>query len=92
MQLIDLLNIANRGYPDQWLSLLHHNQTGELLDDADKRGDTLALFIVRELTETFEPTKSSADQLGAAVGAIEVAWEDLDAVRQALAAEALKQA
>jgi hypothetical protein len=84
MRLIDLLNIANRGYPDQWLSLLYHNQTGEILDDADHQGDTLALFIVRELTETFEPTNASDIQLLEAIRVLAKARDDLAGVVAAL--------
>jgi hypothetical protein len=84
MRLIDLLNIANRGYPDQWLSLLYHNQTGEILDDADQQGDTLALFIVRELTETFEPTNASDIQLLEAIRVLEKARHEMQEVVAAL--------
>jgi hypothetical protein len=84
MRLIDLLNIANRGYPDQWLSLLYHNQTGENLDDADKQGDTLALFVVRELNETFEPSNASDIQLLEAIRVLEKARYEMQEVTEAL--------
>jgi hypothetical protein len=84
MQLIDLLNIANRGYPDEWLSFLYHKQTGETLADADEQGDTLALFIVRELTEVFDPTNASDVQLYSAIGVMTKARDDLAGVVAAL--------
>ena len=84
MRLLDLLNIANRGYPDQWLSLLYHNQTGETLDDADHQGDSLALLIVRELTETFEPTVARDIQLLEAIRVLGNARDEMEAVVAAL--------
>ena len=84
MTLLELLNIANCGYPDEWLSFLYHKQTGETLADADEQGDTLALFIVRELTEVFDPTDAGDVQLCQAIDAMTKARDDLASVVAAL--------
>jgi hypothetical protein len=84
VNLVELLNIANAGYPDQSLSLLYDHQTGEMLDAPEKWGDTLAVFIVRELTETFEPTNASDVQLAAAASAMERAALEVAGVFGAL--------
>lgn len=46
MKLIDLLNIANKGYPDGFLSEYYNHESGDPIDGS---GDTLAKFIVIEL-------------------------------------------
>ena len=84
MTLVELLNIANQGYPDQWLSQLYDNQTGEILPDAEDKGDSLALFIVRELTECSVDSDPSDVQLAAAVAVMEKAVLDLAGVFGAL--------
>jgi hypothetical protein len=60
MQLIDLLNKANEGYPDNYLSEYYNEVTGYRIEGS---GDTLAEFIVQELVETFDRTKKDEDQL-----------------------------
>ena len=86
MTLVDLLNIANEGYPDNTLSeTCYEPATGDMRTDAEQCGDTLALFIVRELRSTFNPTTASDVQLRAAIHAVEIARDDLDAVLSALA-------
>ena len=52
MKLLELLNTANRGYPDGYLAEYYDTRTGERKSGS---GDTLALFVVIELTETFDP-------------------------------------
>ena len=84
MTLVELLNIADKGYPDQFLSEIYDNETGEVQFHADIQGDDLALFIVRELSETFVPTNASDVQLCAAIVALEKARDDLDSVAEAL--------
>lgn len=49
----ELLAIANKYYPDCMLSR----------DEEEIDGDTLALFIVREIKDTFDPCASVEDQL-----------------------------
>ena len=51
MKLPELLNAANKGYPDGYLAEYYETKTG-----ARKRGsgDTLAEFIVLELIDTFD--------------------------------------
>lgn len=59
--------------------------TGELLSPPPS-GDTLALFIVRELSDTFDPDASDTDQLVEAFRVIRRASKDLHRVAIALAA------
>ena len=85
MKLVDLLNIANRGYPDHSLSEAYNPEDGAEPDGAeDAVGDTLALFIVRELRDTFDPGADRADQIGEAVRVMRIAKRDLSAVGVAL--------
>lgn len=91
MKLVDLLNIANVGYPDQGLSAAYNPEDGAEPEGAEEAvGDTLALFIVRELTETFEPSAARDVQLSEGIVVMETAITELDAVRHALIA-AMKQ-
>lgn len=76
MTLQELLSIANSGYSDEVLSLPINGET----DD----GDTLALFVVREISETYDPDADTDDQLREAVRVLERATEDLDRTIQAL--------
>lgn len=82
MTLIQLLDLANQGYPDGFLAEYYDPETGEARASS---GDTLALFIVQELRETFNGAAEDEDQIGRAVRAIEKAREDLDGVLAALA-------
>ncbi|MDZ4263793.1 MAG: hypothetical protein U1B30_15860 [Pseudomonadota bacterium] len=84
MTLVELLNIANQGYPDMTLEQLYNHETGEPVDNADEIGDTLALFILRELRDTFNPDASEDVQVGEAIRVVEMAIDDLMAVASAL--------
>lgn len=84
MTLVELLKIANKGYPDGALALYFNPETGKV-DDLDKvHGDTLALFVVRELASTFERDATDEEQLNTAADAIEDAISNLGGVQQAL--------
>ncbi len=85
MTLVEILNIANAGYPDQGLSLAYNPEDGAEPEWADEAvGDGLALFIVRELRDTFEPSNASDKQLIEAIRTLETAMKDLAEVRSAL--------
>jgi len=85
MKLIHLLNIANQGYPDQGLSLAYNPEDGAEPEGADEAvGDGLALFIVRELRDTFRPDTDAFDQLTTAAGVLLGAKGDLEEVAEAL--------
>ena len=77
MKLNELLSVAGQGYPD----------TGAYLDAAsgnDYCDDTLALFVVRELKDTFDHNAPAEAQLNEAIRAMRVARDDLDGVVEAL--------
>lgn len=84
MTRFELLRCANRGYPYNYLSR-YYDKAGRLRDG---NGDTLALFIVRELCATFDPKVTTRTQLAAAVGALQRAQQDLAEVIEALRREA----
>lgn len=78
MKLVELLNIANEGYDDGFLSEYFDTETGELKDGS---GDTLAKFIVIELAETFDPeSKNEWEQMATAVDAMNQAIRDIEGV------------
>lgn len=80
MELKELLDIANEGYPDGYLSH-YYDDDGNLLDG---HGDTLARFIVIEIIETYAPGESDREQLDTAITAIERAKKDTEGVIRAL--------
>lgn len=86
MTLVELLAIANKGYPDQATSLAYNPEDGAEPDGAVEAciGDTLALFVVRELRETFDPDADSQAQTIEAIRVIEKAINDLQGVVDAI--------
>lgn len=62
--LLELLNKANEDYPDGFLAMYYNLKTGVFNEDGS--GDSLARFIVLELTETFEPEATRAQQIAVA--------------------------
>lgn len=82
---MSLLNLANTAYNSTGildLATYYHSETGEF--NVDGHGDTLAEFIVREVTETFDETSSRLNQLQTAIGAMYSAESNLRSVRAAL--------
>ena len=75
MRMVDLLNKANGGYPDGYLTEYYNDETGEF--NPHGRGDTLAQFIVTELEETFSSEQSDDDQLFSARHQLQMAVEQL---------------
>ena len=86
--MLELLNIANKGYPDQWLSNFYNPTTGDLLplDPEDGINDGLARFLVIELRETFEAGKPRADQLEEAYRVVSMGVRDMQSVLEVLEA------
>jgi hypothetical protein len=85
MTRLELLNLANKGYPDGFLAEYYDEQTGKPKDRTiDGLGDTLAEFIVIELSETFDKDACDTDQINAALSAIDSAIRELDSVQNAL--------
>jgi hypothetical protein len=82
MTLLQLLNTANKGYPDGFLENHYDNKTGKLKKSTS--GDSLARFIVVELSETFDPEKSDEIQASQAIDMMERAKDDLQGVIEAL--------
>lgn len=83
LTLLDLMKWAAIGYPDEGALLNYYNKrTGEPLKRMP-RGDTLCDFIVRELSDTFDPKASREDQLTEGIRAINGAIDDLEGVKSA---------
>ena len=74
MKLVELLDRASQGYPDQYLREYYDRNTGERKRGS---GDFLAEFIVTELSETFDSEASDEEQIDLGVHALENAIEDL---------------
>jgi len=81
MTLLELLKKANEGYDDGFLSEYFNEDTGELVDG---KGDTLAQFIVIELSETFDPEATDEDQIGEAIRVMDAGKSDIAGVLHAL--------
>ncbi len=80
MRLIDLLDLADEGYPDGFLSHFYDERG----DRVGGSGDTLARFVVAELSETFDPDAPDAEQLDSARAHIRRAIDALDSVAERL--------
>lgn len=76
MKLRRLIRIASDSYPEG--AVLDAHERGEAA------GDTLALFIAREIAETFESEKSTAEQLGRAIEVMEKAHAEIGEVLSGL--------
>ena len=81
LALVELLNMANNGYPDEFLSEYYNPNTGERRQGD---GDTLARFIVAELRDTFDAHASRAGQIDEAHRVLNNAIRDLANVVRAL--------
>lgn len=75
MKLAELIQIVDEAYPDGLVARAHKGEDV---------GDTLALFIVRELADVHDPDSSDAEQTAAARRALETAINELQAVCSAL--------
>lgn len=95
MTLRELIALANKGYETNFCDDDGQNPLSSLLDMVDEtgkplepppNGDTLALFIVRELNETYDKDAGDEDQRETAADALYRAAEDLlntvNAIRQ----------
>jgi hypothetical protein len=89
MKLMDLVLICNEGYrrdfPESSLLEFVNPRSGQpLLRMPSPIGDTLALFIVRELAETFDPDASDDEQIAETVRVMTAARDNLENVISAL--------
>lgn len=76
MKLRTLIRIASDSYPDG--AVLDAHERG------DAAGDTLALFIAREIADTYEAEKTTAEQLQRAVEVMEKAHGEIGEVLSGL--------
>ena len=75
MTLDEIIQMADEAYPDGLVARAHKGEDV---------GDTLALFIVREFADIYDPDASDAEQAAAASGAVETAIDELQTVCSAL--------
>ena len=75
MKLAELIQIVDEAYPDGLVARAHKGEDV---------GDTLALFIVRELADIYDPDASDAEQTAGACRAMGTAIDELQAVCNAL--------
>jgi len=82
MTLVQLLNKANEGYEDHFLSEFYHPKTGKFNRKAE--GDGLARFIVIEISETFDAEATDLQQVDEAIRVMTQARDDIRGVLRAL--------
>lgn len=68
LSLLELLEMANEAYPDGFLACYFDISTGQRIEGS---GDSLAQFVVSELSETFDIEASSVEQRGKAQHVLE---------------------
>lgn len=83
MTLNELITIAAATYPDG-LILQYWDSIRQKPRKNANAGDTLAMFIVQELTDTFDPAATDAEQVATASQAIERAAAELIGVTAAI--------
>lgn len=76
MRLKTLIKVASDSYPDG--AVLDAHERG------DAAGDTLALFIAREIAETFDDGETTAEQVARAIEVMEKAHGEIGAVLSGL--------
>ena len=89
MKLIELIRICDGAYiqdfPESSLLELVNQRSGQPLKRIPSPvGDTLALFVVRELAETFDAEASDDQQITEAIRVMEMARGNLDNIISAL--------
>ena len=84
--MVELLNSANEGYPDGYLSEFYKQESGELVSPEAMRelADGLASFIVIEITDTYHDGESDEHQMNEALRVMQAAEGQLQQVIQAL--------
>jgi hypothetical protein len=84
MKLKNLIKIIDKAYPDGMVGQAFGKDGTEITSP----GDTLAEFIAREVTETFDPEAKTTDQLAEALRVMNSAHREVgevvDALEQAL--------
>jgi hypothetical protein len=82
LRLVELLNKANEGYEDHGLEEYYDMETGEQKPEGS--GDTLAKFVVIEISETFDAEADRDQQIAEAIRVMEAARDDIDNVLRVL--------
>lgn len=77
MTVDEILEIADQVYPDGIIGLYAADPDGE-------HGDTLAQFIVREISQTYDESMTDEEQLYEAERVMHTAADEVSAVQQAL--------
>lgn len=85
MTINELIKMASEVYPDGLVEQAWDMDREEM--STDFVGDTLAEFIARELSETFDPTGSTDEHLAEDYRVMDAAVRDLEAVRNHIAFE-----
>jgi hypothetical protein len=86
MTLLKIIKIANKAYPDGLILQAYKQMEYDLGmgPDTGKVGDGLAEFIVREITETYDPKAGTRAQLREAHRVIETATRELESIGRAI--------
>lgn len=87
MKLIELIRLASAGWEKtSEIPLTEYlDENGKVKKDADKLGDTLGLFIVREIVDTYDPKQGDGDQAQEALRVMLSTSRELDNVIRELA-------
>jgi len=83
MKLNELIKHASAAYPDEMIAEYWDFDNERPRENPDA-GDTLALFIANELADTYDSELPGAEQLEAAIRALERAAEEIRGVSEAL--------
>lgn len=90
MKLKQIIEIVNRAYSDDGaIKRAFEAETGSI--DELLVGDSLAVFIAREIKETYDPDATREQQLEEAYRVMSVAHEQLENVLNALAMASTKR-
>lgn len=84
MTLSDLIRIANEHYDDGYLAAYFDFANG-VPALSEEQGDTLALFTVSEIADTYDADASDEDQIREAIRVMESAARQLQVVASGLA-------
>ena len=80
MKINDLITMIDDGYPDSMI--VHHWDFDKECPVSEVRGDTLALFICREIEDTFGEGMAEVDQLRGALRVVRQALDELHGLEE----------
>lgn len=92
MKVVEILDIAAAAYPEEYLRHYYHANglnAGEFNQKGS--GDTLAEFIVKEIISTYDPERTSLEQLKDAHNVMQRASSELDCVVNDLYIEMIQE-